>query len=373
MERRNFIKQIGATGLGLAAMQVFGFPFAIFSRGNKLKKWIWITPGIDESVENWRIRFEMMKSYGIHGALVQVYAGHQALYPSDYLSCQKDILNPLIKIGMETGIEVHAWMWTMPNNNPYYIENHPDWYVVNRLNQPAHTHPAYVGYYRFMCPNHPEVQEFLRSNVRELASFQNLSGVHLDYIRMPDVILAIGLQPQYNIVQDKEYPQYDYCYCETCRSKFKEESGLDPMYDLAEPADNMQWRQFRFDSVTRLVNDILAPEIKNAGITASAAVFPNWQSVRQQWSQWHLDAYFPMLYHNFYNESPEWIGKQLQQEIDALQKPAPVYAGLFVSELSPAQLKQAFAIIKQSGSPGYSLFSYGNILTAHWETIKSCF
>ena len=369
MERRNFIKHIGAAGLGLAAMQVFGLPFTLSVDGNDLKKWIWIKPGHDEPAENWRPRFEMMKSYGIHGALVQVYSSHKALYPSTYLPFEQDILNPLIKIGRETDIEVHAWMWTMPNNIPYYIENHPDWYAVNRLGQPAHTHPAYVGYYRFMCPNNPEVQEFLRSNVRELASFQNLSGVHLDYIRMPDVILAEGLQPKYNIVQDKEYPEYDYCYCETCRRMFKDESGLDPIHDIADPTENILWRQFRFDSISRLVNDILAPEIKNASIIASAAVFPNWQSVRQQWSQWNLDAYFPMLYHNFYNEDIEWIGKQLQLEISELKKPVPVYAGLFVSALSPNQLKEAVAIVRQSGTQGYSLFSFGSILPEHWKII----
>lgn len=369
MERRNFIKHLGTAGLGLAALQVFGFPFGIASNDNHLKKWVWITPAHDEPAENWRPRFEMMKAHGIHGALVQVYSSRQALYPSAHLPYEQDILSPLIKIGRETSIEVHAWMWTMPNNNPYYIENHPDWYVVNRLGQPAHTHPAYVGYYRFMCPNNPEVQEFLRRNVRELASFQHLSGVHLDYIRMPDVILAEGLQPKYNIVQDREYPEYDYCYCETCRRKFKEESGLDPMHEMDEPAENLLWRQFRFDSITHVVNDILAPEIKNAGLTASAAVFPNWQSVRQQWSRWNLDAYFPMLYHNFYNQGPEWIGKQLQMEIAELKNPTPVYAGLFVPALSPEQLKEAIAIVGQSEAKGYSLFSFDSILDEHWEMI----
>lgn len=369
MERRNFIKHIGAAGLGLAAMQVFGLPFTLSLDGNNLKKWIWITPGPDEPIENWHPRFEMMKIHGIHGVLVQVYSSHKALYPSSYLSYEQDLLNPIIKMGKETGIEVHAWMWTMPNNNPYYIENHPDWYVVNRLGEPAHTHPAYVGYYRFMCPNNPEVQEFLRRNVRELASFQDLSGVHLDYIRMPDVILAEGLQPKYNIVQDKEYPQYDYCYCDICRRKFKEESGLDPLHDIAEPSENALWRQFRFDSITRLVNDILAPEIKNAGITASAAVFPNWQSVRQQWSQWDLDAYFPMLYHNFYNENSEWIKEQLRLEIVELKRPVPVYAGLFVPSLSHDQLKEMVAMVGQSDASGYALFSFGSILKEHWKII----
>jgi uncharacterized lipoprotein YddW (UPF0748 family) len=369
MERRNFIKQIGAAGLGVAAMQVAAMPFVSWINQRDLKKWVWITPGHDTSTETWKSAFEMMKLHGVHGVLVQVYSSHQALYPSTFLPNEYDELTPLIKIGKETGIEVHAWMWTMPNNNPDYIENHPNWYVVNRNGEPANTHPAYVGYYRFMCPNNPEVQEFLRRNVRELASFEGLSGVHLDYIRMPDVILAEGLQPQYNIVQDKEYPQYDYCYCETCRHKFKEQTGLEPLKDIAYPPTHELWRQFRYDSVTHLVNDILAPEIKNAGLTASAAVFPNWESVRQQWSQWNLDAYFPMLYNNFYNAGPDWIGEHLKREISALKNPAPVYAGLFVPALNPSALQEAILIASESNAQGFALFSFNSIAADHWKII----
>ncbi len=367
MERRNFIKQIGSAGLGLAALQVSAMPFVSWMNPTDMKKWVWLTPGKDVSAEIWRSKFEMMKSHGVDGVLVQVYSSHEALYPSENLPNDYDVLTPLIKIGKETGIEVHAWMWTMPNNNPHYIENHPDWYVVNRLGEPAHTHPAYVGYYRFMCSNNLGVQDFLRNNVRELASFNDLSGVHLDYIRMPDVILAEGLQPQYNIVQDKEYPQYDYCYCETCRKKFKEQTGLDPLIDIAEPATHPLWRQFRYDSVTHLVNNILAPEIKNAGKKSSAAVFPNWESVRQQWSQWTLDAYFPMLYHNFYNANPEWIGEQLKLEIAAQKNPAPIYAGLFVPALTPSEIEESISIAAESGASGFSLFSFNSISEKHWK------
>ena len=41
--------------------------------------------------------------------------------------------------------------------------------------------------------------------------FRELTGIRLDYIRQLDVILASGLQPSYGIVQDREYPEYDYC------------------------------------------------------------------------------------------------------------------------------------------------------------------
>ena len=96
---------------------------------------------------------------------------------------------------------------------------HPEWYNVNRNGDNSWDHPAYVGYYRFLCPSRPGVHEFLQKRVRELSAF-DVDGVHLDYIRYPDVILAESLQPHYDIVQDKEYPQYDYCYCDVCRAGF---------------------------------------------------------------------------------------------------------------------------------------------------------
>lgn len=370
MKRRNFVKKLGMAGLGFAAVNTFGFPVFAESYDKYFKRWIWITPESDLPAEEWKSRFRLMKEHGIHGVIAQVYGSHKALYPSAFLPVEADVLSTLIEAGRENGIEVHAWMWTMPNNSPFYIENHKEWYVVNRLGQPAHSHPAYVGYYRFMCPNQPEVQEFLQRNVRELSAIENLDGVHLDYIRYPDVILAEALQPTYNIVQDKEYPEFDYCYCGECRQKFKDQTGLDPITDMAEPAESELWRQFRYDSVSNLVNNILAPEIRNAGKISSAAVFPNWESVRQQWSQWDLDAYFPMLYHNFYNEGPEWIGEQLSLQISLMKKPAPVYAGLFLPSLTPEELAKTLSIIRESGGLGYSVFAYHNITEEHWKIMK---
>lgn len=369
MKRRDFLKNVGIAGLGLMITKSCTLPSSNGTASNPedFKKWIWSTLGQDEDIEKWKPKFEMMKEHGIHGILFQVYSGHKSLYPSVTLPNDRDLLTPLIKLGKEHGVEVHAWMWTMPNNNPYYIENHPDWYIVNRLGEPTHTHPAYVGYYKFMCPNNPEVQEFLVKNVRELSAIKDLSGVHLDYIRLPDVILAEALQPTYDIVQDKEYPQYDYCYCDICRSKFKEQTGLDPLKDIEEPAENEVWNQFRYDSVTHLVNNLLSPEIKNAGKLATAAVFPNWQSVRQQWSQWNLDGYFPMLYHNFYNADIDWVRENLETEIAALKNPAPVYGGLFIPSLTPDELGEAIAKVKETPAKGYSLFSFGDLKEDHWK------
>jgi uncharacterized lipoprotein YddW (UPF0748 family) len=370
MNRRHFVKNLGVLGLSLTAYNFLSIACKSGSTPNGWKNWVWLTPDRGADRETWKMRLELMKQNNIHGVFVQIYGSHTAWFETTRLPVEEPLLEKLVELGQEVGIEVHAWMWTMPNNNPYFIENHPDWYAVNGLGQPSHSHPAYVGYYRFMCPNNPGVIDFVSTNVRELARINGVSGVHLDYVRLPDVIIAEALQPVYNIVQDREYPEYDYCYCETCRSIFKEQSGIDPLKDLEDPSANLAWRQFRQDSVTRLVNEHLVPEAHSKNVPITAAVFPNWEAVRQEWRKWKLDAYFPMLYHNFYNAELEWIGQHLEKQIAELEIKKPVYSGLFIPSLTPEQLEQAIEISRNAGAAGVSFFAFNSLKEDHYKVIK---
>ncbi len=336
----------------------------------KAKNWIWMTPVAGLSAGEWKAMLEKVKKHGFDAVLPEVYTGHHAWFETSRLPMQEPLLEKLIEAGRDTGVEIHAWIHAMPNNIPEYFENHPDWYAVNRTGESAAISPAYVPYYRFMCSSHPEVQEFVRQLVADLASCDGLTGVHLDYIRLPDVILAEGLWSKYNIVQDREYPQYDYCYCDKCRAAFMEKSGVDPLTGLEDPVTHQEWRQFRYDTITHLVNDILAPEARKAGRTITAAVFPNWESVRQEWRNWNLDGYLPMLYHNFYNAGLPWIGEQLTREIGELKIKKPVYSGLFVPSLRPGELEEAFRVSMDAGASGISLFNFNAISEEHWKTLE---
>ena len=58
--------------------------------------------------------------------------------------------------------------------------------------------------------------------IEGLAKVEGIESVHLDYIRFSDIFLPIGLLPKYNLVQDTELPEFDFCYCEVCISKFED-------------------------------------------------------------------------------------------------------------------------------------------------------
>ncbi|HMQ49289.1 MAG TPA: family 10 glycosylhydrolase [Saprospiraceae bacterium] len=331
--------------------------------------WMWLRPDLGLTDEEWKVHFDKIRAAGIEAVLPQIFDGVFAYFDHPNYPIKEILLERLIPLAHAAGLQIHAWMWCMPSNHPEILEKHPDWYAVNGKGEPANLKPAYVDYYKFLCPCHPEVRNFVQERVSVLANIAELDGIHLDYIRVPDVILAEGLQPKYNIVQDKEYPEYDYSYSTYCREQFKAQTGIDPLTDLKAPAANEAWRQFRYDAVNELVNDFLVPAAKKGNKVITAAVFPNWESVRQQWHRWNLDAFLPMLYHGFYNAPVAWIGEQVEAALNRLDQAKPVYSGLFVPHLSPEELELAIDVSRAAGAKGVSLFSYKDISEAHWAAL----
>lgn len=379
MQKRTFLKTLGKAGAAYLAMPLLQ---ACAGRQEKGKiaadgtivsglpnNWMWLRPDLGLSDEAWKSQFGRMRAAGIEAVLPQIFDGVFAYFDHPNYPVKEPLLERLIPLAHAEGLQIHAWMWCMPSNHPDILENHPDWYAVNGKGEPANLKPAYVDYYKFLCPCHPEVRHFVQERVSVLANIAELDGIHLDYIRVPDVILAEGLQPKYNIVQDKEYPEYDYSYSTYCRERFKAQTGIDPLTDLKAPAENGAWRQFRYNAVNDLVNAFLVPAAKKGNKTITAAVFPNWESVRQQWHQWNLDAFLPMLYHGFYNAPVDWIGQQVGAALERLNSSKPVFSGLFVPHLSPEELERSIDVSLAAGAKGISLFSYKDMSDAHWAAL----
>ena len=146
--------------------------------------------------------------------------------------------------------------------------------------------------------------------------------------------------------------------------------GADPM-ELEDPSADRNWRQYRYGLITHIVNDELVPVGRKRGKAMTAAVFPNWEQVRQQWSAWNLDAVLPMLYHSFYEEDLEWIGREVKKGIESLKKRIPLYSGLYIPAIRPDELAEAIAVSMANGAGGVSLFSDGAMDEDHWEAFTA--
>ena len=255
----------------------------------------------------------------------------------------------------EAGLEAHYWKWTM--NRRELLDSKPEWFAVNRKGESSHDKPAYVDYYRFLCPNHEGVAEYIAESYIKDANLPYVDGVHLDYVRFPDIVLPVSLWKNYGIEQTKELPEYDYCYCDVCREKFKAQTGVDPL-DIKYPMENQSWINFRLDGITRVV-DKITKAIKADNKRISGAVFPGpsmaKKMVRQDWGNWYLDAYYPMIYNGFYYEGPEWIGRSVKESVETINGKAKIYAGLMfpdIKENFEKALDEAF----NNGASGVSFF-----------------
>jgi uncharacterized lipoprotein YddW (UPF0748 family) len=371
MNKREFLKTLGLSGVGLAATRLVAAFDPLFTNDldKKRKQWTWVTTDLSPSENEWKKRFAAMHKAGIDAILPEIYDSHRALYESKHLPVGEAWLERLLPMAKAEGLEVHAWMWSMPCNIKEVREKHREWFVVNREGVSSAEKPAYVDSYRFLCPSRPEVHQFLKETVTELCQYEALDGIHLDYIRYPDVILPEALQPRYGIKQDREYPKYDYCYCDVCCSDFKNETGIDVL-KLEDPAVSEPWRQFRYDRITRLVNETLIPVVHSHKKMLTAAVFPNWEMVRQQWPAWKLDAALPMLYHSMYGKDFDWIKEQTAKGVKSLSGRAPLYSGLLVFRMTPDALAKAIAAAYEGGANGVVIFPAQAMTEAHWQSFS---
>jgi uncharacterized lipoprotein YddW (UPF0748 family) len=365
MTKRQFLKALGAAAIAAGA------PLTSWAAQRRtLKNFVWMTPNLKLTTGDLAKSFALMRASGVNGVVAEIYNGTDAFYRSRKFPVRAEWLESIIPLAASEGLEIHAWMWTMPCLQADVIRDHPDWYNVNAKGESAVDKPAYVGYYKFLDPARPEVREYLRGTIQELAAIKGLTGVHLDYVRHPDAILPSGLWSKYGIVQDKVYPPYDYGYTEYSRRLFKAKFGIDPI-ELKDPESNHDWLQYRLDTVVDMVNEYLVPAAHAGGKQITAAVFPGPSRartmVRQDWGRFKLDAFLPMLYHTFYEAGPEFVKTYTEEAVRTVTQ--PVYSGLFVSPLGAAEFTRTIEMAIAGGAAGVSIFDHGAMTSERWQVL----
>ncbi len=352
MDRKSFIKLLGAGTLGLGRFD------SLFAAGAKQQYGVWISRPY-ATRDEWQRAFARMHAAGITMVLPNI--SHEQL----------DTLDTIVPLATAEGLDMHVWRVAMLNAQP--LQEHPEWYGISRSGHSTAVKPPYVDYYRFLCPNRPEVEEYLRARIRQLADVAGIKSVHLDYIRFPDVILPVGLWDKYQLVQDKEYPDFDFCYCEVCREKFRALTGVDPL-KLDDPPAHQAWVQFRWDSITRLVSAFY-DDVHARGKLLTAAVFPTpalaRQLVRQDWVNWRIDELMPMIYNGFYKEPVSWIATAVRQGVAALPTNRPLHSGVFIPDLTPADMVTATQISFAAGAAGVVYFDARAMTDAHWQKLAT--
>lgn len=345
------------------------------------KVWAWVSGSIKMSDEKMEEYFINCKECGIDAIIMECHGAKPAILDSTTFrdDAAIEIISRAAQFAKKYDIELHAWIWTTNRTEMTLRKAHPEWYQVNAQGESCLDIKLYNReHYRWLCPSHPEVTEYLKDRVRELAEIDGLTGIHLDFIRYPDVILPYGLHESRGVVQDKVYPLWDFCYCDNCRENFKKLTGIDPI-ELEDPTSNQEWMQYRWDLMSKMASDIAA-EIKKCGKVASAAVFASPEEskklVRQDWANFrNFDYLFPMIYHKFYDFDDPWVETATREGVEALKaanNSAKLCSGLFVGHVPADRIPEFIKYVKDGGSNGICFFSLEGINHSpdYWTKLK---
>lgn len=291
----------------------------------------------------------VMKETGLDGVILN------APTPDDY--------RKVIPIAHKHGLEVYAWLWTMnlEHDRETIVKEHPEWFSVNRKGESLAETKAYVDYYKFMCPALPEVREHIRKKITAYCEVEGLNGIAIDYHRFVDVILPTTLWPRYGIVQDREYPEWDYGYHPAMIKLFMDKYGYDPR-EQKDPSTDEQWLQFRCDQITEVANEI-AEVVHSYGKVMAASPFPtpamSRKMVRQDWGKWNLDIVFPMVYSNFYTEDVSFISDCTIENVRDKNAMTTLYCGMMA--VNGPEMFESMDAAFNNGAEGIAIFTINGL------------
>jgi len=260
-----------------------------------------------------------------------------------------DPLETAIAAGRDAGVEIHAWINTLPGwkgasppRNPrHVVHTHPEWFLVDRTGK---RHLLDEGDYTILNPCLPEVRAHVLSVVEDIVTRYPVDGIHLDYIRF---------------VARKPGPGHDVGFDPRTLSIFRQYFGGSPS-DL--PAD---WDRFRAAAVDTMVFNISnAVKSLRPGCRVSVAAIPDYaRAVRglfQDVAKWREKGWIEEIYPMTYETDDEVFA--FRASAAARRSPGVVIPGIGVHlHRGAGRTVSQIDATRRLGAPGYALFAFANL------------
>ena len=337
---------------------------------------------------------EYASAIGATDLFVQVYRGGQAWFDSTHAGAAPyqrirdsggtDTLRELVRRAHLLGLRVHAWV------NVLSLANHRDAKIISEIGRDAvlvdrlgRSILDYPGldvpepdrrYYRmgtpavWLDPAAPGVAEYLAATFAELiARYPELDGLHVDYIRYPDVLpfipgsrFGVGL---------------DFGYGGPTRARFQRETGLDaPIGDDLRNAN--RWDEWRREKLSELVRGLRTairsarpgvPESEQPVLSAAVGTYFErvYLAEAQDWKSWIEDGLLefavPMAY-----TLDDRLFRYMVEGFASGPRSERIWIGhgtwLFAKR--PEGALAQIEVAKSAGARGEVLFSYDSIADA---------
>ena len=211
-----------------------------------------------------------------------------------------DVLDGFVRICHEYGIEVHAWVhnffvgYYYKDGRNYYnksFDAYKDKYLIDKNGNDYYYYRANNNYFFFLNPYDRECRDLILNVYKQLINNYDLDGLHLDYVRMPEL----------------NYGKDDFGYNQDIIDAFKDETGIkkDPRTLEKNTDDYKKWVEFRCNIITSFVGEVYdMARMNKPDLWLSAATYPDldmakndiFQDVRSFINNGYLDEVFSMSY-----------------------------------------------------------------------------
>jgi uncharacterized lipoprotein YddW (UPF0748 family) len=331
---------------------------------------------------------EDARALGATDLFVQVYRGGRAWFDSTHAdpspwrgvreSTGRDPLAELLAAAHASGLRVHGWVNVLSlstnRDAPLLRELGRDAVLVDQAGRSLLDYPNLDvpppdrRYYRmgtpavWLDPAAPGVPERLIAAFTELAMRYELDGLHLDYIRYPDVLpfapgsrFGVGL---------------DLGHGAPTRERFRRETGREPPSPPDRLGNADAWDAWRRDQVTLLVARIRTAVLGvRPSLALSAAVWSfadrAYLSAGQDWRRWLEEGLLDFAVPMAYTLDPRlfrYQAAELAQGAQAGRVWLGIGAWLFARR--PAGALEQVRVARESAAAGDALFSWDAIADA---------
>ncbi len=341
---------------------------------------LWVVRHTLTSPQQIRKAVDRARRAHFNALLVQVRGRGDAYYHSRLVPGSEDLpdnpaFDPLalvIREAHRAGLEVHAWVnvyltWhptdRRPQSSDHVLLRHPEWFMTSddgidmgRMDLGGVNLVKRGVEGRYLSPGIPEVRAHLLRVVEEIVRNYDIDGLHLDYVRYPNVHYDYNLISRAEFVRHYRFDPLD----------LRNGGGEDPRGSNRWKRMEKVWQRWRTDRVSVQVQEIrrllmrLKPWVK-----LSAAVKPDFEvayyQYGQDWIGWINKQMVDFVVPMFYVGSTEEIGIQIKNARKYVKK-GHLYAGVGAYNQRPsdtiAQVEQA----RRLGLKGVALYSYDSLI-----------
>ena len=316
-------------------------------RGELRGTWIHSAYGVKDW--GWRRSIRHLRGHGFNAIFPNMLWAGLAHYPSKILPVSPkvkekgDQIAECLRWCKRYGVELHVW------KVDYNLSTAPTWFVNTLRGEGRLGRHRNGSELTWLCPSHPDNFQLEYDSLFEVVRNYDVHGIHFDYIR---------------------YPGSHACFCDTCRRRFQEDTGLevakwpDDVFKAPLKTPFTKWRQNQITNLVRAVSTQAHRE--RPGIQVSAAVFGAWEGARysmgQDWVHWVKRGYLDFVCPMDYFADTAGMAKYAAKQVEWVDGRIPLYIGVGAWKIREAaglidQLERARAL----GADGFVCFHYNDL------------